>query len=134
MANIEKINNDLTEFIELLHNKDNITPFVEDIFLLSVHVAGLYFIENIEAIFPKIEKGSELELIREKNNKYDKFAILVKFDGEKIGYVPRKENKILANLMDGGKQLYGIVESASKETVYIDDENYFVKFKIFLKE
>lgn len=134
MSNIEKINTDLTRFIEFIHNKNEIKPLLEDIYLITVHVAGLYYIDNIDELFPQLEKGKQLKLFREKNNKFDKNAILVKFNGEKIGYVPKKYNVILANLMDGGKELYGLIENASEEEVYKGDEFKLVKFKIFLKE
>ena len=50
--------------------------------------------------------GTALVLRREPLNERDELAILVETAaGEKIGYVPRKHNPILARLMDAGKQL-----------------------------
>ena len=136
MANIQKTDSEISKFVEFLHNNGKIKAFLEDIHLITLDVAGLYYAENIDKIFPKIEKGDTLNLFREKDNKYDKYAILVKFDGEKIGYVPRRHNKILANLMDAGKELYGIVEEISVEDgVYEGAGDFkYLKFKIFLKE
>lgn len=134
MSNIKKINTEVTTFIKFLHNKNEIASFLEDIYLITLDVAGLCYIDNIDELFPQLEKGSHLELFRDKNNEFDKNAILVKFNGETIGYVPKKDNVILANLMDGGKKLYGMIENASKEEVYIGDESKVVEFKIFLKE
>lgn len=134
MANIQKGNSQVSTFIKFLHNKNDIKPFLEDIYLITLHVAGLYYADNIDDIFHHIKKGTHLELFRERTNEYDKFAILVKYNGEKIGYVPRDDNVILANLMDAGKELYGVVEYASKEEVYVGDEYKVVEFKVFLKE
>ena len=82
-------------------------PFVKDIFLLECDVAGCSFVPDVAGKIFKICKSTELRLIREPENKYDDLAIRVENqDGEKIGYIPRKQNPILARLMDGGKQLY----------------------------
>lgn len=135
MANIQKIDSELATFVDFLHNNNNeIKSFLEDIYLIRLEVAGLYYAPGIDEIFPKLEKGCKLELFREKNNEYDEMAILVKYDGKKIGYVPRKHNLILANLMDGGKELYGIVEDAYIDGFYQNDSFKVVEFKIYLKE
>ena len=69
----------------------------------------------------------------ENSEDYENYTVS-KFNGEKIGYVPRKDNHVLSNLMDGGKQLYGIVESIGVKEVYENDFVKFLKFKIFLNE
>jgi hypothetical protein len=52
----------------------------------------------------KIEIGTTLHFVREPDNKYDELAILVKDkEGNKMGYVPRYDNPVLARLMDAGK-------------------------------
>lgn len=134
MSNIQKTNSEITDFVKFIHNDGEIKAFLEDIHLITLDVAGMFHVENIDMIFPKIKKGDNLELFREKDNKYDKYAILVRYCGEKIGYVPRKQNHILANLMDGGKELYGVVEEIYVDSFYEDSEYKFLKFKIFLKE
>lgn len=66
---------------------------------------------------------------REPDNVYDRYAIeLFTVKGEKIGYIPRKENKIFARLMDGGKML-----SAKVRTVdYYFENLQEVWIRIFL--
>ena len=108
--------------------------FLKDIFLIKLNVVGLDYIDNIDEIFSKIRVGDRLELIREASNEYDKHAILVNYHGEKIGYVPRKDNYVLSKLMDGGKHLYGVVDSFGVDEVYENYEFRFVNFKIFLKD
>ncbi len=136
MSNIQKTNTELNKFVEFLHNNQEIESFNKDIFLITVDVAGLMFIDNIGEIFPKMKRGMHLQLFREKHNYYDDQAILVKFDGEKIGYVPRKHNAILASLMDAGKELYGVIESVVVEPpVYAGEDDYrIVEFNIFMKD
>ena len=134
MSNIQKPDNELADFVNFIQKKGKIESFSRDIRLITLNVAGLYYADNIDEIFPKIKVGDRLDLFREASNEYDKRAILVKFNGEKIGYVPRKDNHVLSNLMDGGKQLYGVVESIGVDDVYGDDSFKFLRFKIFLNE
>lgn len=126
MSNIQKPNSEITDIVAFLQKGGEIKSFLKDIFLIKTYVAGLYYIDYIDDIFPLIKAGDKLDLFREASNEYDKHAILVKYNGQKIGYVPRKDNYILSKLMDGGKQLYGIVGSFGVDEVY---EGYEIKFR-----
>lgn len=134
MSNIEKINSEIVDFIGFLHKSGNIKPFLKDIYLITMEVAGLSYINDIDEIFPQLKKGDKLDLFRENNNEYDELAIVIKHSGRKIGYVPRKDNTILANLMDAGKELYGVIEVTAEENVYSRFPFKVVKFKVYLKE
>lgn len=52
-----------------------------------------------------IRVGDRLTLIREPDNRHDRNAIRVEWNGHKLGYVPRAENKAAARAMDGGEKL-----------------------------
>lgn len=52
-----------------------------------------------------IRVGDGLTLIREPDNRHDRHAIRVEWNGHKLGYVPRAENKAAARAMDGGEKL-----------------------------
>ncbi|WP_296797588.1 HIRAN domain-containing protein [uncultured Methanobrevibacter sp.] len=134
MANIQKPNSDITDIVGFLQNGGKLKPFLKDIFLIKTYVAGLDYIDYIDDIFPIIKVRDKLDLLREASNEYDKHAILVKYNGQKIGYVPRKDNYVLSKLMDGGKELYGVVVSFGVDEVYEGYEIKFINFKIFLKE
>ena len=134
MSNIQKPDSDIPSIIGYIQKGSNIKPFLKDIFLIELNVAGLDYIDNIDEIFSKIEVGDRLDLFREATNEYDKHAILVKYHGEKIGYVPRKDNYVLSKLMDGGKHLYGIVDSFGVDEVYENYKFKFINFKIFLND
>jgi len=106
-------------------------PFSRQIYLLSATVAGTAYINNIEELTDNITIGAKLRLIREPDNNFDELAILVKDQqGNKLGYVPRSDNPILARLMDAGKLIYGIVKFIKcpdcnflnfKMEIYMDD-------------
>jgi len=134
MSNIQKPDTEITDIIGFIQKGGNVKPFLKDIFLITVHVAGLDYIDNIDEIFPKIKVGDKLGLFREATNEYDKHAILVKYHGEKIGYVPKKDNYVLSKLMDGGKHLYGVVDSIGVDEVYENHQFKFINFKIFLND
>ena len=54
--------------------------------------------------------GDRLELVRMPSNPSDPNAIKIfNRDRVKVGYVPKKDNLILARLMDAGKLLYAVV-------------------------
>ena len=134
MSNIQKPDTEITDIIGFIQKGGNVKHFLKDIFLITVHVAGLDYIDNIDEIFPKIKVGDKLGLFREAANEYDKHAILVKYHGEKIGYVPKKDNYVLSKLMDGGKHLYGVVDSIGVDEVYENHQFKFINFKIFLND
>ncbi len=134
MSNIQKPDSDIANFVGFIQKGGKLKSFGKDIFLIEVPVAGLDYIDDIDEIFNELEVNARLELFREVKNEYDKHAILVKYNGQKIGYVPRKDNYVLSKLMDGGKQLYGVVESFGIDEVYEGYSFKFVNFKIFLKD
>ena len=73
-------------------------------------VAGTGHIPEIESRLQEVYPGSILSFVREYFNDYDEWAICINnAHGEKIGYIPRKKNEILAHLMDAGKQFYAEV-------------------------
>jgi hypothetical protein len=56
-------------------------------------------------LWPQMEVGDALTLIREPDNVHDAKAVRVEWQGHKIGYVPRRENTDVARFMDGGQTL-----------------------------
>jgi len=108
MGNIENVNsNDIVRFI---NNTGLTDPFSEKIFLLHSTIAGTSHVKNIEALEPKLEVGDRLDFYRDPSNPHDKRAILVKHNGDKIGYVPMVDNEVFANLMDAGKLVFGEIK------------------------
>ena len=54
--------------------------------------------------FDAMKIGDALTLVREPDNTYDTNAVRVEWQGVKLGYLPRKENRAVAAEMDkGGK-------------------------------
>lgn len=84
-----------------------------EILLTECEVAGWFFHSDDE-VCNELSEGMELRLVRQKDNPHDRFAVAVvladeypeipeDFDFEEIlGYVPRSENHLIAQLMDLG--------------------------------
>ena len=90
--------------LSLWQASQSIKPFAQEIFLLKTYVAGTYF-ANADEFLPENESlPLAVKLKREPKNQYDELAILVLTEqGEKLGYIPRKNNEVIARLMDAGK-------------------------------
>jgi len=58
-----------------------------------------------KTLWPQMQVGDVLTLIREPGNLHDAKAVRVEWRGHKIGYVPRRENADVARFMDGGQAL-----------------------------
>jgi hypothetical protein len=62
--------------------------------IVSVHYRDSYqFLADLPI-------GTPIKLIREPTNKFDPNAIMVWVDGVHVGYIPRRENLILAERID----------------------------------
>ena len=109
-----------------------IMPFVQELFLLECEIAGTGFVKDIEGKAQALTEGTVVSLVREADNKYDKLAIRIdNASGEKLGYVPRKKNEILARLLDGGKMLYGKVA----EVEFSEFSSWItITIKIYMKD
>jgi hypothetical protein len=77
-----------------------------------------------------VDVGAPLVLKREPANGYDELAIRVETAaGERIGWVPKKHNDVLARLMDAGKLL--VAKVVHKE---LEDHWLKMRIEIFLKD
>lgn len=67
--------------------------------LLSCSIAGFQYYEG-PSLVNSLKPQNPVELQREPENKFDKYAIAVYYQNKKIGFVPRDENKLLARILD----------------------------------
>jgi hypothetical protein len=74
------------------------------ILLQESPLAG-YQYHRASGIWPFLRVGEKLQLRREAGNPHDPNAIAVWFKNEHLGYVPLRENKTLARMMDRGERL-----------------------------
>ena len=105
-------------------------PHIHEIFLIDCRIAGTTHVEDIDDKTADIDKGTLLMFRREKDNQYDNLAIqILNSKKERIGYVPKAKNEILARLMDAGKLIFGRVEEKEKVEDWIK-----ISIKVFMKD
>lgn len=128
MANEIKISDaNLVSVIEERGLGDLLKPLVKEIHLFDTYIAGTSFIED-STVFESLQQGNDLTLRREPDNKFDPLAIMVlTIDGDKLGYVPRKDNLIFGRLLEAGKLLKGKISDIEKKNSY-----YKIKIGIYL--
>jgi hypothetical protein len=85
------------------------TPFVQTIALLQCEIAGTGH-HSDDTTAARLAQTPILALIREPANPHDPDAIAVVMGGQKIGYIPRQHNPVLARLLDAGKCLRARVD------------------------
>lgn len=105
-----------------------IRPLVKEIHLFDTVIAGTIYIED-EEWYAQLQTGEKLSLQRE-DNRYDEKAIVIKNGkGDKLGYVPQRDNAVFSRLMDAGKRLSAKVNYARKT-----DGFYRVGIGIYLED
>ena len=58
-----------------------------------------------ESRWESMKEGQALTLVREPDNVHDANAVRVEWQGEKLGYLPRRENRAVAAAMDAGDKI-----------------------------
>ena len=74
-------------------------------YFLHCYIAGLQYYEVLE-VWKELEIGQLLELIPEPNNRYDEHAVIVAFEGKKLGYLPRSQNENVSKILQAGYDAY----------------------------
>lgn len=69
--------------------------------LLTAHIAGFQYYEGCLA-FNSLEVGTKLKMKREANNKFDAYAVALYFNGYKLGFIPRSQNKEISKFLEMG--------------------------------
>ena len=81
-----------------------------------------------KTLWPQMQVGDGLTLIREPDNPHDANAVRVEWHGQKIGYVPRRENGDVARFMDKGQKL----EARISRLAEVRDPWSRVRFEILI--
>ena len=108
------------ELVTVIENQgltEVIKPLVNEIYLFDTYIAGTSYIQD-KNIFNEIQKNQQLVLKREDNAYDDKAIIVSTIEGNKLGYIPERDNIIFSRLMDGGKLLTAKVISHEETRGY----------------
>jgi hypothetical protein len=72
------------------------------ILVQSSPLAGFRYYAG-EALWQEIREGDRLALVREADNPHDANAVRIEWRGQKLGYLPRAENRTVAAALDAGE-------------------------------
>ncbi|HPH22835.1 MAG TPA: HIRAN domain-containing protein [Chitinophagaceae bacterium] len=100
----------------------------KDILVLETIVAGTSF-RKLKDVEPQLNTQVKLSLKREPDNEYDDFAIALYFEKNKIGYIPKTSNEVIARLLDAGKAFYATIEAKEWEGNWLR-----IEIKVYLKD
>ena len=79
-------------------------------------------------VWGEIRIGDRLSLAREPDNRHDRNAVRVEWNDQKLGYVPRAENRAVAQALDAGERLEARVAGLRDDP----DPWRRIEFEIFL--
>ncbi len=83
----------------------------------TFELVGMFWRDDRADLKKSIHIGSELDIVRENDNKYDKNAVAVyNKRGHKLGYISRFQNEELASLLDDGLQFTAEVKRLKIKT------------------
>jgi hypothetical protein len=71
-------------------------------------VAGFRYYRGPELV-GRIRPGEPIHLVPEPENPHDALAVRVEYGGEKLGYIPRRENQAVSRLLQDGVRIEGRV-------------------------
>ena len=98
-----------------------------EILVQSSPLAGSQYY-SASRVWGEIRIGDRLSLAREPDNRHDRNAVRVEWKGQKLGYVPRAENRAVAQAIDTGEQLEARVSRLRDDP----DPWRRIEFEIFL--
>jgi len=102
-AGVIKLDPGMMAFLSKGTGVGGLLPYSREIFVLNDYVAGTSYCENISEIATQLKIDSPLKLRRVPDNEVDDFAIGVYYEDVRVGWVPMKDNLVIARLMDAGK-------------------------------
>lgn len=95
-------------------SSENVPKETREIRLSSPYIAGFQYYQGLE-LEQMLKENDGLILKREPQNTHDCYAIEVFTDSNKLGYLPREENKVIARMMDQGITVKGRIVKVNPE-------------------
>jgi hypothetical protein len=91
-------------------------------------LAGFQYYQG-RALWAQMKVGDALNLVREPDNPHDPLAVRVEWKGNKLGYLPRRDNQAVARQLDLGNPL----EARIVRLVKHRDPWKRIEFEVFLR-
>lgn len=87
----------------------------KEVLLQTSPVAGFQFY-NGEKLWNRLKPGAILQLVAEPDNPHDSQAVKVMFDADQLGYVPRRENTAISQMLVRGQALVARISELRQST------------------
>lgn len=95
-------------------------------------IAGFTYYDG-PLVFKDLQIGSKLHLVYEPDNKFEPYAVAIYYNGHKLGYVPRSENKPISKFLEMGYEIFETViqrlDPTSHPELQVGVVTYFVRHK-----
>ncbi len=92
-------------------------------------IAGFTYYDGA-LVFDRIRVGTDLELVPEPENAYDRYAVALYLEGSKLGFVPRGCNREMSKILNAGHSIFRAVVQRVDPTKTPEDQ---VGVIVFLK-
>jgi len=80
-----------------------IIPKMDKTHYASFNISGFQYYQGIE-VFNDLKVGTKLDLVLDRNNKYDPEAVAILFGNYLLGYVPRSCNHEIYTILNMGME------------------------------
>lgn len=87
-------------------------PDPTTVFFQEVICTGLQYVDFWDNR-DELQMDTPLELVRDPDNKYDKFAVKVCLNGKQVGWIPRHKAELFSNLLHKKVKLLAVVNECS---------------------
>ena len=64
-------------------------------------IAGFTYYDGVD-VFEQLRVGTQVKLVVEPENRYDRHAVAIYYKDKKLGFIPRNENKMISKLLQFG--------------------------------
>jgi hypothetical protein len=81
-----------------------------EVLLLQSTLAGFRYYSG-PIVQSSLRQGDALDVVREDFNSFDARAVALYWRGLKLGFVPRADNAVIAQLIDRGQSLHAVVSA-----------------------
>lgn len=103
-------------------------------YLYSGPVNGTYYYEASK-VYDRIAHNDLLELRLETDNAHDHRAIEVFWNGHKLGYLPRADNKVIYNLMKDGAVVEARIKKEDRKVLAECEDLYnLIRMRVWMVE
>ena len=100
----------------------------ENHFFTSFYVAGFSYYQGA-FLFSEMKIGSLIEIVDDTENKFDDYAVELRFKGEKIGYIPKDRNQEISKIIRSG---YNIFEAVIQQLSPEEHPEHQVRVAVFV--